>query len=459
MKMNKIVASVSAAALAVSALATSAFAANVYTVDMTHQEAKQYNITLSQTIKSKELPAADAALNTLLMSGDATVTLKNGISHTKKINIKGDVSVKQSIDAKSTDSSKTDTVGANGSADIDVTPKYSATPVGKDTTVKITGGSKLLDSSALAVAKKANTEITIEISFSIPVDNKAEDVADVKSLFAASEAAGINVNGLVDGGSDFADLYADGELTTTDISSILPCTIKLPKTTDGTSEGASALGTPGAADPWSVATDTITIKSWNVAEFEVEEKTVGEQLNNVIDGKPSVIDLKGTRGFTIPALTELKDGGKMTLYFENVPDAGRQFVVRALYVNDGLNIKPVQQEYTVDGKTIEFTIPAGFTLDENGKYGEPTVYLQSVYDWTIDDKWPTLMKVEFTAEGAGDVAEGTTEAVTAPSTNEGDENTNKPATNGDKNQPTGVAIAIVPAIVAAAGVIISKKRK
>ena len=40
-----------------------------------------------------------------------------------------------------------------------------------------------------------------------------------------------------------------------------------------------------------------------------------------------------------------------------------------------------------------------------------------------------------------------------------DDNTQAPTTTGDENKPTGVAIAIVPVAIAAAAVVVSKKRK
>lgn len=44
-------------------------------------------------------------------------------------------------------------------------------------------------------------------------------------------------------------------------------------------------------------------------------------------------------------------------------------------------------------------------------------------------------------------------------TNNGTGDTNNGTSTGDKNQPTGVALAVIPAALAAAGVIVSKKRK
>ena len=201
-----------------------------------------------------------------------------------------------------------------------------------------------------------------------------------------------------------------------------------------------------------------TISNWNVKAIDYTE---GEDPFVLKDGSTytdAIIPFKGN--FNFDALKAMSNGGTVTIKFDKSVSADSQYSLNILFENANLYLGSTNS-YNVVGDTLTFDMPADFSGTLNGIYGYPVMTVGST-DWTMPDKC-SIVSVTLKAKDGADVAEATT---TAPKANDGDTQTNKPAdTNkpssngGDKNQPTGVAIAIVPAIVAAAGVVISKKRK
>lgn len=445
MKMNKIVAGVSAAALAVSALATSAFAANgEWTVKVTDPKLASAKITLEKTIvASPDADLTPADLDDFQSDGseitakiEQTVTGSDGIydlefNGTMSFNEVGKVSYNDRTSA-----SKTADVTGTGSASIDKVVVGGG--LNKEVKMKVTGLNDLTKQAFGAVTgyEKYSTKPTLKITLTTTVWS-AQNLYDVlgatdyNKWFKATDESG---KGLPKNADNLkAALSKD----------LVKANGSLIKVT-----------TTGAKNS---ALNTI-ITGWDVKAIDYTE---GEDPCVLKDGGTYIerpIPFKGN--FNFDALKAMSNGGTVTIKFDKAVSADSQYSINILFENANLYLGSTNS-YNVTGDTLTFDMPADFSGTLNGIYGYPVMTISST-DWTMPDKC-SIVSVTLKAKDGADVAEATT---TAPKANDGDTQTNKPAdTNkpssngGDKNQPTGVAIAIVPAIVAAAGVVISKKRK
>lgn len=444
MKMNKIVAGVSAAALAVSALATSAFAANgEWTVKVTDPKLASAKVTLEATVS----PAGDvtpADLNAFQADGSEikavltqTVTGSDGIydlefDGTMTFNEVGKINYKD----QTTSADKSTEATGTGTASIEKLAIGGG--LTKEVKMKVTGLNDLAKQAMVAVTgfEKYSTKPTLKLTLTTTVWS-AQNLKDVlgateyakwfKAVDESGKGLPKNADNLKTALSK--DLVkANGSLITATIS--------------------------GAAN----ASLNTTISNWNVKAIDYTE---GEDPFVLKDGSTytdAIIPFKGN--FNFDALKAMSNGGTVTIKFDKSVSADSQYSLNILFENANLYLGSTNS-YNVVGDTLTFDMPADFSGTLNGIYGYPVMTVGST-DWTMPDKC-SIVSVTLKAKDGADVAEATT---TAPKANDGDTQTNKPAdTNkpssngGDKNQPTGVAIAIVPAIVAAAGVVISKKRK
>ncbi len=437
MKMNKIVASVSAAALAVSALATSAFAAGPYTVEVTSPKLDNAKITLEATLAAAgDVTHADL---TDFQTGEIKAEITQTVTGTDGIydlEFNGSVSFEESAKVNYQNAGgddKSTTLTSSGSANIDKL----AIGGGMKKEVKFTPtGINDLTLQAMASVtgiEKSNPKPTIKITLTTTVWDKD----NLEAVFGSEYSKWFNDVGLPKDAS---------RLKTAVSKDLVDCVGSLIKVT-----------TSGAVDTaLNATTDT-----WKVKGIECTEGKEPTYLKkNGTLQLPAQIPFKGN--FNFDALKDMTNGGTVTLKFDKAVDAGKQYSVNVAFSNADLYLGSTNG-YNVSGDTLTFEMPADFSGTLDGIYGLPLMQIWSS-DWTMPDNC-ALVSVTLTPKSAADVAEATT---TAPTANEGDEQTNKPANtdkpatpsaDGDKNQPTGVAIAIVPAIVAAAGVIISKKRK
>lgn len=446
MKMNKIVAGVSAAALAVSALATSAFAGGPYTYVTQKDVADTYKIALSQSVDGDKVLKNDGATsNTTLADtlgiasqGEPKVAIVNAItgSKLKDIVLNGNVKVSQSVKAKATTgASPEDTVSFSGNVDLKDFSVPGDTSDGKETDkLTIGGGSKLLDQAATIsedTTPKAEANITLTLS-----------AADFKVLLGTTDYEKLyDANGLPK--SDTKESIARGLVKTlTDKIVIKPFTL----------QKFNAANTVTFTNAWTVKEVEITTKKSN----HVLAETNG--VGDVTGGAALDVHFKNT--FNFDALKDMSNGGTVTVKFSKAPATGKQYSVNVSFYNTSLALAATNS-YAVTSDTLVFDMPADFSGTLSGIYGEPQMIIDAT-DWNMKDNKVEIISVTLTPKDGADVSAATTTAAaattTAPKTNEGDTNSNKPST-GDKNQPTGVALAIVPAIVAAAGVVISKKRK
>ena len=402
MKMNKIVAGVSAAALAVSALATSAFAANgEWTVKVTDPKLASAKVTLEATVS----PAGDvtpADLNAFQADGSE---IKAVLTQT--------------------------VTGSDGIYDLEFDGTMTFNEVGKinykDQTTSADKSTEATGTGTASIEKLAITTTVWSAQNLKDVLGATEYAKWFKAVDESGKGLPKNADNLKTALSK--DLVkANGSLITATIS--------------------------GAAN----ASLNTTISNWNVKAIDYTE---GEDPFVLKDGSTytdAIIPFKGN--FNFDALKAMSNGGTVTIKFDKSVSADSQYSLNILFENANLYLGSTNS-YNVVGDTLTFDMPADFSGTLNGIYGYPVMTVGST-DWTMPDKC-SIVSVTLKAKDGADVAEATT---TAPKANDGDTQTNKPAdTNkpssngGDKNQPTGVAIAIVPAIVAAAGVVISKKRK
>lgn len=443
--MNKIVAGVSAAALAVSALATSAFAANgEWTVKVTDPKLASAKITLEATVTPDgdvtpaDLNAFQANASEIKAVLTQTVTGSDGIydlefDGTMTFNEVGKINyTDQTTSAKKS----TEAIGT-GSASIEKLAIGGG--LTKEVKMKVTGLDDLAKQALGAVDsfEKYSTKPTLKLTLTTTVWS-AQNLYDVL--------------GATDYNKWFKDKDGSGK--------------GLPKNADNLKTALSkglvkANGSLITATISGAACGTLngTIDDWDVKAIECTE---GEDPFVLKDGSTytdAIIPFKGN--FNFDALKAMSNGGTVTIKFDKSVSADSQYSLNILFENANLYLGSTNS-YNVVGDTLTFDMPADFSGTLNGIYGYPVMTVGST-DWTMPDKC-SIVSVTLKAKDGSQVVEATT---TAPQANDGDTNsnkpaeTNKPASNngGDKNQPTGVAIAIVPAIVAAAGVVISKKRK
>lgn len=456
MKMNKIVAGVSAAALAVSALATSAFAGGPYTYVTQKDVADTYKVALSQEVSAVKVTAA-AGTNTIAETIGVAGQSENKIaivnkltgSKLKDIILNGSIKVSQTVKAQSMTASGSpeDTVTFSGSVDLKDFSVPGSTDSGKETDkLTIGGGSKLLDQAAVVkedTTAKAEANITLTLS-----------AADFKKLLTTGDDV------------DYTKLYDDNGLPKSDTKeSIARGLVKTVANGIVISPfGVKEFDTATSAGALDVA-DTVKFGNvWTVKEVEITTKKSNHVLaetNGVGDVTGgSALDVLFKNTFNFDALKDMSNGGTVTVKFSKAPATGKQYSVNVSFYNTSLALAATNS-YAVTSDTLVFDMPADFSGTLSGIYGEPQMIIDAT-DWNMKDNKVEIISVTLTPKDGADVSAATTTAAaattTAPKTNEGDTNSNKPST-GDKNQPTGVALAIVPAIVAAAGVVISKKRK
>lgn len=442
MKMNKIVAGVSAAALAVSALATSAFAGGPYTYVTQKDVADTYKIALYQSVDGDKVvkDGTKAISDTIGMDsqGEPKVTIKNALtgSPLKDIVLNGSIKVSQSVKAMNA-ASVEDTVNFSGSVDLkDFSVPGASGGSGSKETDKVTigGGTKLLDQTAVLTADttpKAEANITLTLN-----------VDQFKALLGTTKYNELyNADGLAKG--DTKESIARGLVQTATTGIVID---------------------PFAMQKFNAANTVTFTNAWTVKEVEITTKKSNHVLaetNGVGDVTGgSALDVYFKNTFNFDALKDMSNGGTVTVKFSKAPATGKQYSVNVSFYNTSLALAATNS-YAVTSDTLVFDMPADFSGTLSGIYGEPQMIIDAT-DWNMKDNKVEIISVTLTPKDGADVSAATTTAAaattTAPKTNEGDTNSNKPST-GDKNQPTGVALAIVPAIVAAAGVVISKKRK
>lgn len=448
MKMNKIVAGVSAAALAVSALATSAFAGGPYTYVTQKDVADTYKIALSQSVDGDKVvkDGTKAISDTIGMDtqGEPKVTIKNALtgSPLKDIVLNGSIKISQSVKAMNA-ASVEDTINFSGSVDLkDFSVPGANGGSGSKETDKLTigGGSKLLDQTAVLTADttpKAEANITLTLTRS-----------QFEALLGTAKYSEL-YNNVTNGNNDG---LAKGD------------------TKESIARGLVKTLTTGIViDPFTVqkfnAANTVTFTNeWTVKEVEITTKKSNHVLVETNSAGTNVgggaLDVYFKNTFNFDALKDMSNGGTVTVKFSKAPATGKQYSVNVSFYNTSLALAATNS-YAVTSDTLVFDMPADFSGTLSGIYGEPQMIIDAT-DWNMKDNKVEIISVTLTPKDGADVSAATTTApaasTTAPKTNEGDTNSNKPST-GDKNQPTGVALAIVPAIVAAAGVVISKKRK
>lgn len=437
MKMNKIVASVSAAALAVSALATSAFAANSWTVKVTDPKLASAKLTLEAEVKATGVTMNGKTDLSPFQTGEIKATIGQTVTGTDGIydlEFNGTVGFEEAADVTYLDAISGDSKSANikvsGSGNVDKLAVGGG--LTKDVKFTPSGMNDLFKTAAVTGGKDFDPQPTVKVTLTTTVWS----AANLKSVMGATEYdKWFKTNGLPKNADNLKTGVSKGLVNAT--GSLI--TVAITGCTD------AALNT--------------TIVDWKIKGFDYTE---GEDPFVLKDGTtytPAIIPFKGN--FNFDALKEMSKGGTVTIKFDKAVSADSQYSLNILFENADLFLGSTNS-YNVTGDTLTFEMPADFSGTLNGIYGYPQMTISSS-DWTMPDKC-SIVSVTLTAKDGADVAEATT---TAPKTNEGDTNSNKPAetdkpssnNGGDKNQPTGVAIAIVPAIVAAAGVIISKKRK
>ncbi|MCM1298131.1 MAG: hypothetical protein NC203_02185 [Firmicutes bacterium] len=442
MKMNKIVASVSAAALAVSALATSAFAAGPYTVSVTDTVLDHYEIALEGSVETGVPSDTDDFLTTpVAMKVEQTVT-----SALYDLTINGSIEVEQSYQA-TIDTTPAVTSSGDRPSSETKTGKVSGSEAIKDMYLPGTSGKAKDVSVAVSAIDFMKYVDTTKVEFDFTkskikvtakLDTSLWSVQNLKDVIGTTNFdTFFNANGLAKDADALERNVSRGLLVTGASSAIAV----YPKEANG------ALAT------------TDVIDNWTVTGLKVVTKQAPYVLKDGGNYYTCPVAFKGN--FNFDALKDMTKGGTVTLKFSQAVDAGKQYSINIAFSNADLYLGSTNA-YSVTGDTLTFDMPADFSGTLDGIYGLPLMTIWSS-DWTMPDKCE-LVSVTLTPKSGADVAEATT---TAPAANDGDTNSNKPAdsnnnnaaSSGDKNQPTGVAIAIVPAIVAAAGVVISKKRK
>lgn len=451
MKMNKIVAGVSAAALAVSALATSAFAGGPYTYVTQYDVADTYKIALSQSIEGDAV-AGDGTKTIADTLGVANqvenkIKIKNYVtgSPLKDIVLNGSIKVSQSVKAQSTASgSPEDTVSFSGSVTLkDFSVPGATGGAGDKDTDKLTigGGSKLLQQNAI-VKEETKAKAEANITLTLTRDQFEALLGNAKYSELYNNVTNGNNNGLPVN-NETKESIARG-LVKTQSGKITIESFGLQK--------FNAANTVAFTNEWTVKEVEITTKKQN--HLLTETNSAGTETGG------SDLDIKFRNTFNFDALKDMSNGGTVTVKFAKAPEAGKQYSVNIDFKNTTLALAATNS-YAVTSDTLTFDMPADFSGTLNGIYGEPEMIIEAT-GWNMKDNKVEIVSVTLTPKDGADVSAATSAAATttAPKTNEGDTNSNKPSNNGgDKNQPTGVALAIVPAIVAAAGVVISKKRK
>ena len=206
---------------------------------------------------------------------------------------------------------------------------------------------------------------------------------------------------------------------------------------------------------------------------DVTEVDAGDQYLTSFKVK-DVLDQKSARDFV--------NGGKLVIDID--ASTLKNSVIGGVVFTDaaGKEVKTEELLFT-SGKThYEVEIPAAFiAIDEGGEgirgdimpQNDATITIKGLGDVHNADDKAVGFSVFLSNSAAPAQTEDTSASDTqvseddptntsasdtqAPASSDDNGNTNA-GTGDDKNQPTGVALAVIPAIVAAAGVVIAKKR-
>lgn len=452
MKMTKIASGAAAAALAVSVLAADAFAAGAYAASPIIEKAAYYTVTLYSRQEGRDISGCTIAETLGAADGGKTkfsldVVLDSSNSM-EEINFNGSINVYHSFTAKTTDGSNiSDSVHFSGETKINnfkVAEVHGAREIGE-----MSIGSALYDQSAVyeSGSRKATAEATL--TFSLYPD-------DFKELIGSSYFTDGSIdqmfdeNGLVKYRTEYYNALENGRIATKSGKIIV-------------SQTGSNLG--GFDRPIVFGEN----EGWTVKNISIS--TVKES----VPLSKTPYDFKFWDNFYFNDLYDMYGGASVTLKFERPSDAGSVFNAVVGFVDDVHSVN-VNKNCMVSDNTITLDMPSEFCGVLNYFNGRPLIRIST--DEEADRSKTKLVSVIITPkDGAAVTTAATKPAVTTAQTNapkpavttaapkpgnnggSNNNNNNKPSSGGDRNQPTGAALAIVPAVLAAAGVMISKRRK
>lgn len=200
-------------------------------------------------------------------------------------------------------------------------------------------------------------------------------------------------------------------------------------------------------------------------------------------GKATTSDVEGAARLKIDFATEFKPnsvlrdwGADATIELElsGTPKLDHAIAFTTYKLTDAANgADDVEGEVVFSGTKATISLPAGFVaIEDKGEwdYGgkveiapvaykdadgnDVTIKSVTVVTKDVEEKETSDASDSQVSEDDGNTSASDSQA---PASSDDNGNTNA-GTGDDKNQPTGVALAVIPAIVAAAGVVIAKKR-
>lgn len=490
MKMKKIAAVLSAAALAVTSFSVAAFAADpeTKTLDAVSVGAS-FDENAKTEVKKSEI---EVGTNTAVTKGAVcvvTYTTEAADTTGMEITLNGDASVAD-LTAGTTD--QTATIVVSAAADKLVLK-------GKNVTVSkvtVAGTDK-----TVTAAFDASGEITEEVA-SVNVDFGTEILADDKIVFTISGVTtgtkvqfnGETAQAVSDTTATTAEVEvstadADGEVTIGGTSvTITSVAIKRAIKTTAISDATTITGSPAATD----INGTATNHSFKAAE--------GEGAATVLDGSKLTItamseadiltalakhpEYDPAEAAVVGIDVELSEGsteGKIEVTlslgssFDNATDVKVYHVVGTDLIDMNATVTagtPTTVKFVTDSFSpyIISTKALNAAAADPNPQPEPQPEPNPDADGGSSSGSNVLQfgTAATTTAAEADVkpADSTTAASEAPATTTATAtstttgNAAEPGSTGtDKNQPTGVVLAIVPAVIAAAGLAISKKRK